>query len=85
MKNGKCPNCGSKKIMTDLEVRDDGRNSSHPLHVVVDEPEPARHGPVWVQGQSVGELYASVCADCGYTELYATNLDELYESYRKGH
>lgn len=85
MRDGKCPKCGSRQIMTDVEVRDDGRNSSHPLYVVVDEPEPANHGAVWVQAQSIGEIHAWICAECGYTELYTGNLNELYESYRKNH
>lgn len=31
MKDGKCPQCGSRDVMADVEVRDDGRSSSHPL------------------------------------------------------
>ena len=83
MKHGKCPKCGSKQIMTDVEVRDDGRNSSHPLRVFVREPEPASHGRIWIQGSSTGELSAWICAKCGYTELYSNHLTELYTSYTK--
>ncbi len=83
MKNGKCPKCGSRQLMTDVEVRDDGRNSSHPLHVVVKEPEPPKHGRIWIQGQTVADLTAWICAKCGYTELYTGNLNELYQSYTK--
>lgn len=70
--------------MANVEVRDDGRNGSHPLRVVVEEPEPARHGAIWVQGQSVGEIRAWICGECGYTELYATNLAALWKSYQLG-
>jgi hypothetical protein len=52
---------------------------------VVVEPEPAKHGAVWVQGQSEGEIHAWICAQCGYTELYANNLRDLSGSYHKGH
>ena len=49
MKNGRCPNCGSKVVMAGVEVRDDGKSSTHPLRVVIEEPEPVKHGRVWVQ------------------------------------
>jgi predicted nucleic-acid-binding Zn-ribbon protein len=83
MKDGRCPKCGSRDILADIEVRDDGRSSSHPLRVVVEEPEPARHAAIWVQGQSTGDLRAWICASCGFTELYTGNLAELQKSYRK--
>jgi len=51
----------------------------------IEEPEPAKHGRVWVQGQTTGDLRAWICAQCGYTELYATNLGGLYETYKKSH
>jgi predicted nucleic-acid-binding Zn-ribbon protein len=84
MKNGKCPKCGSKDVMADVEVRDDGQNGSHPLRVVVEEPEPPKHGFIWVAGQSTGDVRAWICARCGYTELYTGNLEALNNSYRKG-
>ena len=84
MKDGKCPKCGSRDVMADVEVRDDGRSSSHPLRVVVEEPEPQKHGAIWVAGQSTGDVRAWICAHCGYTELYTNNLGELSKSYNKG-
>ena len=83
MKNGKCPKCGSREVMADLEVRDDGRNNSHPLRVAVEEPEPPKHGRIWIQGQSFGDVHAWICANCGYTELYTNNPTELHQSYKK--
>jgi len=83
MKDGKCPNCGSRDVMANIEVRDDGRSGSHPLRVVIEEPEPSNHGRIWVQEQSTGDLRAWICAHCGYTELYANNIEGLYKSYRK--
>lgn len=85
MKDGRCPKCGSSDVLAGVQVRDEGRNGSHPLRVMVEEPEPAGHGPIWVQGQSTGELQAWICANCGYTELYANNLDKLLRSYRMAH
>jgi predicted nucleic-acid-binding Zn-ribbon protein len=83
MRDAKCPKCGGTEIMMGIEVRDDGRSSSHPLRVVVEEPEPAKHGVIWIQGQATGELRASICANCGYTELYTDNLAELYNAFKK--
>ena len=83
MKDGKCPRCGSRQVMADVEVRDDGRNSSHPLRVVVEEPEPPKHGTIWIEEQSTGDVHAWICASCGYTELYTDNLAKLYKSYKK--
>jgi predicted nucleic-acid-binding Zn-ribbon protein len=85
MNNSSCPKCGSKDVMADVEVRDEGRNGSHPLRVVVHEPEPAKHGAIWVQGQSTGDIRARVCANCGYAELYADNLAALWKSYKMSH
>jgi predicted nucleic-acid-binding Zn-ribbon protein len=85
MKDGKCRNCGSRDVMADIEIRDDGRSGSHPLRVVVEEPEPPKHGRIWVQEQSTGDLRAWICAKCGYTELFTNNIDRLYESYKKSH
>ncbi len=85
MKNGRCPKCGSKEVMADVEVRDDGRSGSHALRVVVIEPEPAKHSAIWVQPQAEAEIHAWICGRCGYTELYANNLANLYRAYLKGH
>jgi len=42
-----------------------------------------KHGRIWVQEQSTGDLRAWICVNCGYTELYTNNLEQLYESYKK--
>jgi hypothetical protein len=37
----------------------------------------------WVfKGTVYGRLQARVCGECGYTELFTTNAQELYEAYR---
>ncbi len=85
MKTGRCPKCGSKEVMANVEVRDDGRSGNHPLRVVVIGPEPAKHAAIWVQPQAEAEIHAWICGHCGYTELYADNLKGLLASYRKVH
>jgi predicted nucleic-acid-binding Zn-ribbon protein len=84
VKDGTCPRCGSINVMAGVEVRDDGRSTSHPLRAVVEEPEPAKHASVWVQGLSTGDISAWICAYCSYTELYTGNLSALWQSYQKG-
>lgn len=81
MKAGTCPKCGSTKIMTDVTVRDIGSGGPYPLRVAVEEQEPANHGILWTPKQVTGDVRAWICAECGYTELFTTNLDELYELY----
>lgn len=83
MKKGRCPKCGSKEVMADVEVRYDGRSGHHPLRVVVVEAEPAKHAAIWVQPQAEGEVHAWICRHCGYTELYTDNLAELHAAFRK--
>ncbi len=83
MKKGRCPKCGSKDVMASVEVRDEGRSGHHPLRVVVEESEPARHKAIWVQPQAEAEIHAWICGHCGYTELYTDNLKELLAAYRK--
>ena len=71
MKNTLCPKCGSSEIMHDAEVRDYDASAYRRLsvHVALKKPE----GGFFKKTTESGELLASVCGDCGYTELYATN------------
>jgi predicted nucleic-acid-binding Zn-ribbon protein len=84
MKDGICPKCSSKEIMANVKVRDWAyRNPKHPLHVAIDEPEPADKGMFWIGDGASGEVQAWICSQCGYTELYTDNLEKLYETYKK--
>jgi len=65
-------------------VRDDDRGGSHPLGVLVEEPEPPRHGAIRIQGHSTRELQAWICGNCGCTKLYTDNLSQLSQHYRRG-
>ncbi|MFO0796566.1 MAG: hypothetical protein U0804_03760 [Gemmataceae bacterium] len=77
MKNGVCPKCGCTVVIQGARVLDRGDgNVSHDLAVAVDaNPE------AWVfKGRVRGDLWACVCGACGFTELYATNLNELVKA-----
>ena len=82
MKQGKCPKCNSAEIMADITVRDVGNSGPYPLRAAIQEPEPPRHGPFWVPKEAKGDLRAWICSQCGYTEIYTNNLDELYKLYK---
>ncbi len=81
MKNEICPKCGSTEIMAGVRIRDKGGrlNPENPLKVVVDEPEI----PFWLSDGASGQLRAWICAQCGYTELYTDNLENLYKTYKR--
>jgi predicted nucleic-acid-binding Zn-ribbon protein len=74
VKKGPCPKCGCTIIVQGVRVLDRGdANLKHDLSVAVySKPDS------WLfKGEVTGELWACVCGACGFTELYATNLDEL--------
>jgi predicted nucleic-acid-binding Zn-ribbon protein len=77
MKNGACPKCGCTVVIQGVRVLDHGHgNRTHDLSVAVDAKPDA-----WVfKGRVTGELWACVCGACGFTELYATNLNELVKA-----
>jgi len=81
MKNGTCPKCSSTEIMTDVKVCDE----PYPLRVEIEEPEPARHSLLWTPQSATGDVRAWVCSQCGYTELYTDNLEELHNIYKLSH
>jgi predicted nucleic-acid-binding Zn-ribbon protein len=74
VKNGICPKCQGTVIVQGVRVLDRGHgNTVRDLSVAVYAKPDA-----WMfRGEVKGELWACVCGVCGYTELYATNLDEL--------
>ena len=85
MKDNQCPKCGSSEIMSDVLVRDVGDHGPYPLRVHVEEPEPPSHGFIWMPKTANGEIRAWICRQCGFTELYKNNLEELYQIYKLGH
>lgn len=81
MKDGVCPKCRGTVIVQGVRVLDRGHgNAEHDLSVAVYAKPDA-----WMfKGEVTGELWACVCGACGYTELYATNLDELVRAAAEG-
>lgn len=73
-----CPKCGSHHVMRDVvaEAKETGSFASHPLTMRLSRP-----GFLGFSSTARGEVKATVCADCGYTELYTDNLAELWQMY----
>ena len=68
-----CAKCGSNRVMVGLKaVSADGGNLS--VRLVL-------RGFLRLHTSVDSTVKARVCAHCGYTEFYATNLDKLWEAY----
>ena len=76
-----CPKCTSEKMVPNARVMDRGQNNidAGDLTVVVYEDPDA----LIFKGSHSAQLSARVCGDCGYTELFAEDPQELYEVYRE--
>ena len=76
--NERCRKCDSAKIIPLVGMMDQGQYSDGRLkaHVGYTNPEAwLFKGPVYAQ------LRATICGECGYTELTAENPGVLYEAY----
>lgn len=70
-----CTQCGSDKIMQDLEINAGGG------HLVVTlEGNP---GALVFKDMKMAALRGTVCGDCGYVGLSIENPKELWETYEK--
>jgi hypothetical protein len=74
-----CAKCQSEKIIPSARVMDRGDYSADAgnLTLVVDENPEA----LVFKGSHKSELYARVCGDCGFSELYVEDPQELYQVY----
>jgi predicted nucleic-acid-binding Zn-ribbon protein len=73
-----CAKCGSRKVVPDAELLDQGQYSDGSLKAKYERNPSA----LFFKGRAVTRLLARVCARCGYTELYAEYPEALYEAYR---
>ena len=73
----RCQKCGSARIVPNLIILDQGRHSDGNLKAVgYANPE------AWVfKGAVYARMSASVCGDCGHTEIHTANHAALYEAY----
>ena len=76
-----CPKCKSEKVVPAARVMDRGHYSADAgnLTLVIYENPDA----LIFRGSHEGTLWARVCGECGYTELFLENPGELYEKYQR--
>ena len=79
-----CPKCNSKDILPPVPTFSE-TGTVTPLFAVIREPEPSPRPFVWKPGAQKSVFLASICGNCGYTELYATEPAKLLAAYRKGY
>jgi predicted nucleic-acid-binding Zn-ribbon protein len=77
MKQGKCPKCGSCRVIHDARLID--RNGEYPdaSFSVRIETKPEA---LLFKGAKDFELQAHVCGTCGYAELYAADPGALWQA-----
>jgi len=73
-----CPKCRSLQVIAGVRVRDRGADFGDLEVVVYENPD-----ALLLKGSHQGKLSATVCAQCGFTELYAANPRELWDAYQR--
>jgi predicted nucleic-acid-binding Zn-ribbon protein len=74
----RCPKCESSKIIHDVMVCDFGDyNFQLNARVAVQ-----RNPQAWFdKGQVTGKLRATICSECGFTEMFVSDPEKLYMAY----
>jgi hypothetical protein len=80
-----CPKCHSTDLLPPLPVYGQQSTVEPPLFVVLREPEPANRPFVWKPGAQRAYFHATICGQCGYSELYASEPQKLLDAYRQGY
>lgn len=76
----KCLNCGSREIISDLGFEDAGAYPSGSHQVTVDTVHTGFTSRLVGKKAGKSLIRAAVCADCGYTALFAQKPEELARS-----
>ncbi|MBN1568282.1 MAG: hypothetical protein JXA73_10585 [Acidobacteria bacterium] len=72
-----CPKCGSKKIIPNTRIRDQGQSSDGKLKAFIDaDPE-----ALIFKDRLYSMLLADICGECGHVELRVEQPDSLYNHY----
>jgi hypothetical protein len=76
-----CAKCGSPKIIPMVGIKDQGQHSDGSLTTqAVGYTNP----DAWIfKGPIATRLHATICGECGHTELTAENPAALYEAFIK--
>ncbi|MEH2138373.1 hypothetical protein [Nostoc sp.] len=74
-----CLKCGSSDIVPNVHIFTHTQVVNQDLQVeIYDNPK-----ALIFKGSHTGTLTASICGQCGYTEMYVSNLQYLLNNYRK--
>lgn len=73
MRINTCLKCGSNRMVPNAMFYDEG-----PLKAVFD----ANPSAWFFKGRVKSELRAVICGDCGFTELYVSNPEKIYEAFQ---
>jgi predicted nucleic-acid-binding Zn-ribbon protein len=79
MKN--CPKCNSTKIMESAAIRSfEGQN----IALSLTEPSDSK---AWIilRTSEQFEMFAVVCGECGYTEMYTERPQEMWRRWESGY
>ncbi len=72
-----CVKCGSDQIITNVALLDKEHANTGFAKIAIDEEPNA-----WFdKKRTTSEITARVCANCGFIELYAVNLDALKKAH----
>ncbi len=74
----RCPKCGSRERIPGVSVLSKGAEGRGGVVVEVERYPRA----IFLTGPVTSELRATVCAECGFTELYAADPGDLLSAYR---
>ena len=76
-----CAKCGSPKIIPLVGIKDQGEHSDGSLKTqAVGYTNP----DAWIfKGAVSAKLHATICGECGHTELTAENPAKLYDAFLK--
>ena len=76
-----CPKCKSDKIIPRVRIMDRGQygiDAGNLTVVFYEDP-----GALVFKGAHQGSLFARVCGECAYTEMFLENAEDLYALYRE--
>ena len=73
-----CEICGSKNIIPDVRILDQGQHSNGVLEVLIC----GNPNALIFKDKLTGQLKAHVCGECGHTELKVANPKALYRKYK---
>lgn len=77
----KCSQCNSEKLIPHVRIIDRA-NSGIEMNLTAVVYERPGGLPLFKGGQRA-ELWATICGNCGHTELEVENPDKLWDAYQK--